>query len=49
MNDRDYIELWLIGFIALVILSILFAVYLKSEAIVNAAYKASTPIVEVLR
>jgi len=50
MDDSDYIKTWLLGFLFLLGLSILIGIFLYNmNGFVNAAYQASTPIVEVLR
>jgi hypothetical protein len=49
MNDLDYIKLWLIGFISLLGIAIFLGImYYKANIIVDAAYRASTPIVKAM-
>lgn len=48
--ENDFIKAWLMGLLALIGMVIILGIaYYKANVIVEAAYKASTPIVEQMR
>lgn len=48
MNNKDFIQVWVLGVIVLSMIAGLFFLYLAAPVLVNIAYKASTPIVKVM-
>lgn len=48
MNNKDFISVWVLGFLMLLALSILFGLYL-ANGYVNAAYKVSDKVLEVIK